>query len=162
VWQPSLFHDTTRFTVGSQFVVAPNSTFTDASCANGKVTPPRLALPSHSAPIGAAFDKAGKNLYVSLHGSWDRSQGQGYKLIQIPFTTLGDGTYDPVARNDSGAAGFNDILSAQNVNSCQAQTLTQSNCHRLAAVTWDSSGSVLYVSSDNQAEGEIFALQPPK
>lgn len=110
------------------------------------------------APIGAAFDTGAKNMYITFHGSWDRQPGSGYKLVEVPFTQLASGQYDPVAPADSTTAG-KDVMWAQSIDSCQAQSLTQSNCWRLSGVTWDPAGTRLIVSSDNQAEGELFVLQ---
>ena len=72
------------FTVGEQFVITPNNTFNDASCA-AQSTPPRLTIQAHSAPMDGKFDKEFKNLYVSLHGSWNRVPATGYKVVQIPL-----------------------------------------------------------------------------
>jgi len=46
--------------------------------------PPAIELPAHTAPLGLRFDKEG-NLYVALHGSWNRTYPSGYKIIQIRF-----------------------------------------------------------------------------
>jgi len=49
-------------------------------------------LPAHSAPLGIGFgqqlnapEKYRNSLYVALHGSWNRSEPRGYKLIRIPY-----------------------------------------------------------------------------
>ena len=96
-------------------------------------------------------------MYVTFHGSWDRQPATGYKVIEIPFTKLESGLYDPVAPADS-QTGFKDIMWARDPSACQSQTLTVSNCFRLAGLAFDPSGTRLYVSSDNQAEGELFVL----
>lgn len=46
-------------------MIAPNSTFDDASCAANSM-PPRLTFQAHSAPIDGKFDKGFANMYVSL------------------------------------------------------------------------------------------------
>ncbi|SHJ70778.1 Glucose/arabinose dehydrogenase, beta-propeller fold [Malonomonas rubra DSM 5091] len=50
-------------------------------------------LPAHSAPLGIAFGDGlnapegfRQSMYVAFHGSWNRSQPTGYKLVRIPFT----------------------------------------------------------------------------
>lgn len=96
-------------------------------------------------------------MYITMHGSWDRSPAIGYKVIEVPFTKLASGLYDPVAARDS-QKGWNDIMYANNVGSCQSQSLTISSCFRLAALAWDPSYSKLFVSSDNNSEGEIWVL----
>ncbi|KAI8952826.1 hypothetical protein F4801DRAFT_539466 [Xylaria longipes] len=157
VWEPSLFKDTTSLKTGSQFVVSPNTTFNDASC-DGISNPPRLSFPAHIAPIGSVFDKNATNLYVTFHGSWDRQPAAGYQVAEVPFTKTAEGLYDPVAPADS-KTGYKTILSSQNPGSCNSPSLTQSTCWRLAGVSWDNAGQKLYVSSDNQADGEIFVMQ---
>jgi hypothetical protein len=79
------------------------------------------------------------------------------EVVQIPFTKLASGAYDPVAPADS-MTGYKDIFSATNPSSCTANGLTQSNCVRLTAASWDPAGRGLFVGSDNSAEGEIYLL----
>lgn len=160
VWDPSAFSGTSLKT-GSNFVVAPNSSYNDATCNSNHAIPPRLSFQAHSAPIWNAFDADAKNMYVAFHGSWDRQPATGFKLVQIPFTKLADGSYDPVAPADS-MSGYRDIFSATNPGSCTASGLTQSNCFRLTAVAWDPAGRGVFVGSDNSNEGEIFVLTPPR
>ena len=155
VWSPSLIRDKT-FQTGDQFVVTPNSSFSDANCAT-KAIPPRLSFPAHVAPITAAFDADAKNMYITFHGSWDRQPAIGYKVVEVPFTQTAEGQYDPVAKSDS-QTGFTDVIAASNPGGCQSQSLTQSSCWRLAGLQWDPAGTRLFVSSDNSAEGEIFVL----
>ena len=52
--------------------------------------PPVLEIPAHSAPLGLAFYTGPQfpreyrgNIFVALHGSWNRSVPTGYKLIRI-------------------------------------------------------------------------------
>jgi glucose/arabinose dehydrogenase len=60
------------------------------SC-EGKV-PPALKLQAHSAPLGVQF-YTGKQfpaeyqgrLFISFHGSWNRSEKTGYKVVSVPF-----------------------------------------------------------------------------
>jgi hypothetical protein len=92
-----------------------------------------------------------------MHGSWNRNPAIGYKVIEVPFTRLADGSFDPVAARDS-QKGWRDIMWANNVGGCQSQTLTVSSCFRLAAVAWDPAYERLFVSSDNNSEGEIWVL----
>ncbi|MBZ8140753.1 sorbosone dehydrogenase [Rubrivivax gelatinosus] len=52
---------------------------------------PDYALPSHSAPLGLAFARPGgsgpfaEGAFVGLHGSWNREQPAGYKVVFVPF-----------------------------------------------------------------------------
>lgn len=95
------------------------------------------------------------------HGSWNRKPATGFKVVQIPFTQLADGSYDPVAPADS-RTGYKDIWSNTNPGSCTTNGLTNSNCIRLTASAWDPAGRGLFVASDNSNEGEVVLLVPPK
>ena len=152
IGNPAPFTDTTTFSIGDQFVLTPNDTYADTNCASSSV-PPRLSIQAHSAPIGAAFDAAFANLYITLHGSWNRSPATGYKVIQIPFTQLEDGSYDPVAAPDSGADGYEDIFWNEDVDSCTGNT-----CLRPSGITWDRAATRMYVASDSARAGELFVL----
>jgi glucose/arabinose dehydrogenase len=57
-----------------------------------ETVPAAVELPAHSAPLGMTFVKAAlfdypadNLLLVAYHGSWNRSQPTGYKLVAIPF-----------------------------------------------------------------------------
>jgi hypothetical protein len=58
-----------------------------------KAIVPDYALSSHVAPLGLAFD-TGSGLpdqyrggaFIGEHGSWDRPQFNGYKIVFVPFT----------------------------------------------------------------------------
>ncbi|KAK3402493.1 hypothetical protein B0T20DRAFT_457798 [Sordaria brevicollis] len=156
VWDPSNFNNGLK--TGQHFVTAPNSSYNDATC-NGKAVAPRLTFQAHSAPIWNTFDSEAKNMYITFHGSWNRQPPTGFKVVQVPFTRLADGSYDPVAPSDS-RTGYTDIFSASNPSSCTANGLTMSSCFRLTAASWDPAGRGLFVGSDNSAEGEIYILSP--
>jgi len=53
---------------------------------------PAITFPAHSAPLGLAFYTGARfpetfrgDLFVALHGSWDRSFPTGYKVVRIPM-----------------------------------------------------------------------------
>jgi glucose/arabinose dehydrogenase len=53
---------------------------------------PVIRFPAHSAPLGLAFytgstflEEYQGDLFVALHGSWDRSFPTGYKVVRIPM-----------------------------------------------------------------------------
>jgi len=57
-----------------------------------KAIPPDYALSSHVAPLGMVFTQASRlpasyrsGVFVSEHGSWDRSPLNGYKVVYVPF-----------------------------------------------------------------------------
>ncbi|KAK0716397.1 soluble quino protein glucose/sorbosone dehydrogenase [Lasiosphaeris hirsuta] len=151
VGDPGAIADRT-FQIGQQFMVTPNATFNDETCAQ-KSVPPRLSMRAHSAPIDGKFDRDYRNLYVSLHGSWNRQPATGYKVIQIPFTQLASGAYDPVAPADSPfTKGYSDILWTQNEGGCASNT-----CLRPTGITWHPDGSRMYIASDGSV-GELYIL----
>ncbi len=58
-----------------------------------KAIPPDYALSSHVAPLGLTFnpgDTLGAHYkggaFVGEHGSWDRTELNGYKVVFVPFT----------------------------------------------------------------------------
>ncbi len=57
-----------------------------------KAIPPDYALSSHVAPLGLAFNTADSlpakyqgGAFVGEHGSWDRGEFNGYKVVFVPF-----------------------------------------------------------------------------
>jgi glucose/arabinose dehydrogenase len=56
------------------------------------VVPPMLTWQAHSAPLGLAFydadafpDAYRGDLFIALHGSWNRPQPVGYEVLRVPF-----------------------------------------------------------------------------
>ena len=56
------------------------------------VVMPDLLIESHSAPLGLAFYQGGSfperyrgGAFVALHGSWNRAQPTGYRVVFVPF-----------------------------------------------------------------------------
>jgi len=67
--------------------------------------PPSVLIQAHSAPLGIAFyegtmfPKAYRgSAFVALHGSWNRAQRTGYKVIAVPF------------RNGRPTGGYDDFV----------------------------------------------------
>ncbi|MDB5698095.1 MAG: Lsorbosone dehydrogenase [Alphaproteobacteria bacterium] len=57
-----------------------------------RAIPPDYALSSHVAPLGMVFGNASSlpmryrsGVFISEHGSWDRSPVNGYKVVYVPF-----------------------------------------------------------------------------
>ena len=74
----------------STMTTDPNFPGSAAACQSA--TPPAIMLTSHSTPIGITFlDKSHfpnefkSDAIVALHGSWNREQLSGYKLIRLAF-----------------------------------------------------------------------------
>ena len=58
-----------------------------------KVTVPDVLMQAHSAPLGITFNTADGlgprykgGAFVALHGSWNRAQRTGYKIVYLPFS----------------------------------------------------------------------------
>lgn len=106
----------------------------------------------HSAPMDAAFDRDFENLFITFHGSWNRPQATGYKVVQVAYTRNADGLYEPVDPPNSRTAAT-DIFWSQNESSCSSFT-----CFRPCGIVFDQAYSRLFVASDRPAEGELFML----
>lgn len=154
VWSPTPFPG---LETGSQFVPQPNTTFPDDASCEAASKPPRLSFLAHMAPITNAFHPSGDALYITFHGSWNRQPASGYKVLEIPFQQNADGVYDPVPAANAQTFGT-DVFAASSPSGCNSPSLTMSTCMRLAGLAWEPAGERLFVSSDNQAEGEIFVL----
>ncbi|KAI1646653.1 uncharacterized protein F4817DRAFT_127696 [Daldinia loculata] len=158
VWQPeaAITNATSgnQLDVGQQFVLAPNQTFDDNTCARMS-TPPRLTFEAHTAPLDAKFDAPKyTNLFVTLHGSWDRNPPAGYKLVAVPFQrdAANGGAYAPVAPANC-KTGYVDIFYPPDEGKCSS-----SSCARPVGLVFDEAGQ-LYMSSDTS--GEVFKLYNP-
>ena len=67
--------------------------------------PPALEIQAHSAPLGMVFYTADQfpeeyrgDLFVALHGSWNRSERTGYELIRVRVQDGRPVSYEPFAR----------------------------------------------------------------
>ncbi|CAN9316726.1 unnamed protein product [Alternaria alternata] len=138
-----------KFAMGDQFVLEPNATFTDDTCMTRSI-PPRLALPAHSAPLDAAFDRNFTSMYVTIHGSWNRSPSVGYKIIQVPFANGAHGFGPKAALNSTHS--WTDIFWNPDVDHCST-----TQCFRPVSIAQDRYGR-MYVTSDSGAEGEMIVL----
>ena len=59
----------------------------------GQVTIPDVLFQAHSAPLGVAFYEGAMfpaayagGAFVTMHGSWNRGQRTGYKVVWLPFS----------------------------------------------------------------------------
>ena len=66
------------------------------------MTPPAITFPAHATPVGISFlDRTGfpaeyrGDALVALHGSWNRLDPAGYKVVRVHFEQDG-----PVAISD--------------------------------------------------------------
>lgn len=111
---------------------------------------------AHSAPIDSKFDAAFSNLYVSFHGSWDRSPTTGFKLVQVPFSKGTDGSYKPSA--GLSQTQYTDVMWNPDVTKCAGNgPVASSGCFRPAGLLFDSAGR-LYMTSDTSSNAELWIL----
>lgn len=68
----------------------PNPEYRDQANVCRTTTPPALTIQAHSAPLGMVFytgdqfpDEYRGDLFVALHGSWNRSERTGYSLVRV-------------------------------------------------------------------------------
>lgn len=54
--------------------------------------PPVIEMPAHSAPLGLVFYTGAQfpseyrgDLFIAFHGSWNRTEPTGYKVVRVPF-----------------------------------------------------------------------------
>ncbi|KAJ3500222.1 hypothetical protein NLJ89_g9889 [Agrocybe chaxingu] len=133
VWEPNSFIDKT-FQVGDWFVQAPNATLTDAWCDNNAVKPIAL-LPPHTAPLDIKFGVGSDtNLYVPMHGSWNRNPPQGYKVVIVPGTYSASGEWSPTVGLAQTKTTWSDLLRNRAENSCNA------GCFRPVGLVFSANG----------------------
>ncbi|KAF2258343.1 cellobiose dehydrogenase-like protein [Lojkania enalia] len=148
VWQPNVITDR-KFAVGDQFVLAPNGTFTDDTCREQSMAP-KLAFQAHSAPLDAVFNKDYTSMYITFHGSWNRSPSTGYKVVEVPFSKSTSGFGPSSALNSS--TGYSPIFWNPEEEHCST-----TQCFRPVAIAQDKYGR-MYITSDSGSEGEMIIL----
>jgi glucose/arabinose dehydrogenase len=155
VWQPSDFTDKS-FKIGDWFVQAPNSSFNDDTCTQ-KATKASITLMPHSAPIDCKFDATSSNMYITYHGSWNRSPTTGFKVVSVPFKKDDAGLYVPVDPITSNTAA-KDIFWNPDVTKCAGNGPSfSSGCFRPAGLAFDKQGR-LFMTSDIASTGELWIL----
>ncbi|KAL7954260.1 hypothetical protein V8C34DRAFT_29314 [Trichoderma compactum] len=145
LWSTAGFPDLGNLQVGDQFADddAP-SNVTDTSC-NTDFVDPRIAFQAHSAPLDIKFAPNASEAFVAFHGSWNRNEATGYRIVSLAFGSDGQ----PTAPQNSTNA-VTDIIANADLSNCPGQ------CFRPVGLAWDSADR-LWFSSD--ATGEIFVLE---
>ncbi|EAU83854.2 hypothetical protein CC1G_09523 [Coprinopsis cinerea okayama7 len=96
----------------------PNGQYNDAWCNTNAVKPTAL-LPPHTAPLDMKFGLGNDtNLYVGLHGSWNRQPPQGYKVVIIPGRYSASGEWSPSVGLAQTKTSFTNLLTNRNENQC--------------------------------------------
>ncbi|KAF2472298.1 soluble quino protein glucose dehydrogenase [Lindgomyces ingoldianus] len=130
--------------IGQQFAIAENNATTqDSFCRNDRQAP-RLVFQPHTSPLDLKFDGKGENLYVTLHGSWNRHDPVGYSVSVIKFGSDGQPT-----ESSTSTKALSPIISNSNTSGCPG------SCFRPAGLGWDRNGR-LYMTSDST--GEIYVI----
>lgn len=85
------------------------NTYIRAPCTEPFEIPSHLDVPAHSAPLGIAFipeegwpEEWWYDALVAYHGSWNRSEPTGYKVVRIPLDANGN----PEGDAEDFIAGF--------------------------------------------------------
>jgi hypothetical protein len=87
---------------------------------------------------------------VTLHGSWNRAQSSGYKIVEVPFVKGVNG-YRPKAPSNS-SMGWIDIFWNPNEEHCST-----TQCFRPVSIAKDQYER-MYITSDSGTEGELIIL----
>lgn len=90
----------------------PNPEYRNRASFCAGTTPPALGIQAHSAPLGMTFYSADQfpaeyrgDLFVALHGSWNRSERTGYKLVRVRVTEGRPSSYEDFATGWLSARG---------------------------------------------------------
>lgn len=74
------------------------------------VLQPAVEMQAHSAPLGLTFytgtqfsERYQGGMFVAFHGSWNREEPTGYKVVFVPFTASGTGSATPGPVSDFAA-----------------------------------------------------------
>ncbi|KAK4062752.1 CAZyme family AA12 [Trichoderma aggressivum f. europaeum] len=145
VWSTAGFPDLGILQVGDQFADDDAPPDVDDSSCNTEYVPPRIAFQAHSAPLDIKFAPNASEAFVTFHGSWNRNEATGYRIVSLAFGSDGQ----PTAPQNSTNA-VTDIIANADVTNCPGQ------CFRPVGLAWDSADR-LWFSSD--ATGEIFVLE---
>jgi glucose/arabinose dehydrogenase len=70
VWDVSALPTNEQLKIGGQFTYSDTVAAVDDNTCEKNYIPPRLALPSHWAPIDIEFNSKGTVAYMTSHGSW--------------------------------------------------------------------------------------------
>jgi glucose/arabinose dehydrogenase len=89
-------------------------------------------------------------MYITIHGSWNRSPSVGYKIIEVPFAKGASGFGPKAALNSTQA--WTDIFWNPDVDHCST-----TQCFRPVSIAQDRYGR-MYITSDSGAEGEMIIL----
>jgi len=148
VWDVPSLPDNGGIITGQQIPVDQlNTTATDADCKDEKkFVPPRLAFQAHMAPLDLRFDYfpsgGDGGLWVSFHGSWNRTIPTGYKLSKIPFNKASG---QPVAKA-TDKQNYEDVFWNRDTMKCK-----RGECFRPVGVAIDGKGRV-WIGSDTTKE----------
>ncbi|KAH6903296.1 hypothetical protein BKA70DRAFT_1566904 [Coprinopsis sp. MPI-PUGE-AT-0042] len=142
--------------VGDWFTQENSGTYNDAWC-NTNAVKPTVLLPPHTAPLDMKFGLGNDtNLYVPMHGSWNRQPPQGYKVVIVPGRYSATGEWSPTVGLAQTKTSWSNLLTNSNEGGCGGQ-FGASSCFRPVGIVFSLNGENLYVASDTT--GEVFMLK---
>ncbi|KAI5860915.1 soluble quino protein glucose dehydrogenase [Durotheca rogersii] len=153
-WQTTGIPQGSEITRGSQFGGVDTTPFVEVTGSEdlGEIDNfcrseregPRIAFPSHNAPLDIKVKADGSAAFIAFHGSWNRSPPDGYRVGRINFTG-GQPAVD-VASSDEAVEY---ILQNEDNNLCPGA------CFRPTGLAFDDGGR-LYMTSDST--GELYVI----
>ncbi|KAJ3533776.1 hypothetical protein NMY22_g7195 [Coprinellus aureogranulatus] len=134
VWRGDAFPDGAK-QAGDWFVQDPNGQYNDEWCNEN-------AFGNHTNDT---------NLYITLHGSWNREPPIGYKVVVVPGNFSRTGEWSPALNLTETRDKTWDLLA--NVD----ETQCENGCFRPVGLAFANGGDWIYVTSDSS--GEVFLLK---
>ena len=125
------------FSIGDQFVLAPNSSYSDVNCP-AQLTPARLSFQAHSASLDCKFNSLFASLYVTFHDHMTSRQAISWFLY-----------HSQKIAPANGGSGYTDIWWNLNIMSCSS-----THCFRSVSIVMNSADRI-YVTSYAALEGEL-------
>ncbi|EAU83855.1 hypothetical protein CC1G_09524 [Coprinopsis cinerea okayama7 len=150
IWEPADFNDSTK-RVGDWFTQTNSGQYNDAYCNSNTTAKPVVLLPPHTAPLDFKFGVGNdSNLYVPLHGSWNRQPPQGYKVVIVPGRWSASGEWSPTVSLAETKNSWSTLIS--NVDETRCSGFGNANCFRPVGLVFSPDGQNLYVTSDSSGE----------
>ncbi|KAI9171179.1 soluble quinoprotein glucose/sorbosone dehydrogenase [Paramyrothecium foliicola] len=144
IWNPDTVEDYPGgATVGKHMAGDQSAPQHDDEYCQNETIAPKLTFAAHTAPLDIKFQQNGAAAFISLHGSWNRSPPNGYRVSRVAFS---DGM--PTAPPDSRDAEVPLLWNSETAK-CPGE------CFRPVGLLLDGRGR-LFMTSDKT--GELFVL----
>ncbi|KAG9242920.1 hypothetical protein BJ878DRAFT_424861, partial [Calycina marina] len=142
--------------VGDLFVLAPNCTFSDATC-RIRTAGPSAVFQAHPVPMDSKYDSTFSKFYITFHGSWDRQPATGLKVVAVPFTKGADGAYKTASPLNTQRAYTHVFWNPDITRYAGNGPSFGSRCFGPAGLLFDLIRR-MYMMSDNSTNGEVWVL----